>query len=360
MMGFTYNGTHSSTFGLYYAPDESDLWFNDPEYDVYDMDVSWRHGGYYFDSKVKNRTFTLKCYFEEIDVATRQRIKEWVKRDTSGELIFDDMPFVYWHVHPGKAPIGKWYLDTAESHSGTVTLSFIAYEPFGYLMRKSNGDSDHDNASDYCNMINTSDMPAAPTTSSTAFDIYNPGTEDCGLSIEISGTASNPIRFYNETNDTYCSFGSLPTNNLHVRIDGDTGYVSVGSNNENGYAYHDKGVVRLSPNRGYSAMSYTYGGINGTLYVIIPDDVIVDDTMVGAKITISGVSETTFTVVNVNKLANKLNCSREGSGTPPNEGTCKMIQTNHIVIEEKSSTTWTTPSTLSLNSISVDYNPRAL
>lgn len=363
MTGFTYNGIHSSVFGLYYIPNADDKWFSDPEYDVYDIDVSWKHGGYYFDSKVKNRVFTIKCYFEEIDLATRQRIKQWVKRGTSGLLIFDDMPFVYWKVRPGKVPVGNWYLDTGESHSGTVTITFNAYEPFGYLTRKANGHYEaDDNAEAYCHLISVDDMPPEPTTSDTAFDIYNPGTEECGLSIDISGTTSNPIRFYNEANGTYCSFCSLPSSGLHVQINGDTGmviaYEDGSSEYENGYGYHDKGIVKLEANYGYSDMPFTYGGVNGTTYTLIPDNTTVDRRMTGATITIDGVADTTFTVVNVNVSVNRLYCSRTGSGTPPEHGFFSMVQKNHIVIQEKINSAWTTPSTLSLSSIETDYYPR--
>ena len=363
MTGFSYNGIHSSMFGLYYIPNADDKWFGDPEYDVYDIDISWKHGGYYFDSKVKNRTFSIKCYFEEIDIATRQRIKQWVGRGTNGRLVFDDMPFVYWNVRPGKIPVGNWYLDTGESHSGTVTITFTAYEPFGYLTRKSNGHYEiDDGANAYCNLISIDDMPADPTTSSTAFDIYNPGTEECGLTIDLAGTTSNPIRFFNELNGTFCVFESLPSNSLHVRIDGDTGfvatYMSGSTTYENGFAYHDKGVVRLSPNMGYSNMAFTYGGLNGNTYTIIPDDIQIDTKLIGANITIDGVSDTTFTVVGGNINENKLFCRKVGSGVPPQTGTCLLIQNNHILIQEKVGNTWTTPSTLSLSSIETEYNPR--
>ena len=163
MNGFTYNGVHCEDLGLYYIPTKEDLWFSDPEYEVYDENIGWAHGGVYFDSKAKVRIFTLKCFFEEIDVARRQAIKEWVRRDSYGTLIFDDMPFVYWNVRPGKIPAGNWYLDNGETHSGTVTLVFNAYNPFGYLTRKYNSQTQHstDGSTDYCNLIDVDDMPAA-------------------------------------------------------------------------------------------------------------------------------------------------------------------------------------------------------
>ena len=315
MFGFTYNGVHSSEFGLYYTQSAEDKWFVDPEYEVYSEEIGWKNGGYYYGSSVKIRKFTIQCYFEEIDIATRQRIKQWVKYGTYGTLIFDDKPFVYWNVRPGKVPVGKWYLDSNESHSGTVTITFVAYEPFGYLTRKSNSANlPDDGAEDYCNIINSDEMPEAPSTSKNAFDIYNPGTEDCGLSIEISGTTSNPIRFINNQNSTFCEFSSLPSGNLHVRIDGDTGYVSTliggASSGENGYAYHEKGVVKLSPNVGFSNIQFVYNGLNGTTYTFTLNGVNVGNDYVGGIITISGLDNTSFTVMGINRSNNRIYCSR--------------------------------------------------
>lgn len=362
MTGFSFNGVHSSTFGLYYIPNADDMWFVDPEYDVHDIDISWRNGGYYFDSKVKNRTFTIKCFFEEIDLATRQRIKQWVKRGTRGILVFDDMPFVYWNVVPGKIPVGNWYIDTGETHSGTVTFTFTAYEPFGYLTRKSNGNHDYnDNSEAYCRLINSTDMPAAPTTASTSFEIYNPGTEECGLSIDVAGTTSNPIRFYNVANGTYCEFMTLPSGK-HIHIDGDTGYVYTYTSGTtaytNGFGYHGRGVVSVLPNEGFSGIQFTYGGVNGTTYTIIPVGISVSNDMVGGKLKIDNLANTEFTVIGISRSSNKLYCSRTGSGTPPASGTCSLTRTNQIQIQEKVNNAWREPTTLTLSAIEVDYNPR--
>ena len=124
LSGFTYNGVHSEEFGLYYLPTEEDRWFLDPEYEVYSTDIEWKHGGVYYDSKATIRTFTLNCFFENIDVAKRQAIKAWLKRGTIGMLTFDDMPFVYWIVRPGKIPVGKNLLEglPADPFAAVVSL----------------------------------------------------------------------------------------------------------------------------------------------------------------------------------------------------------------------------------------------
>lgn len=363
MIGFTYNGIHCSEFGLYYIPTREDQWFSDPEYEVYDADVDWRHGGFYYDSKAKVRKFVIKCYFEEIDVATRQAIKNWVRRDSSGTLIFDDMPFVYWNVRPGKIPVGNWCLDNNDTHSGTVDFTFNAYEPFGYLLRKSNADGVHDNFGDYCNLIDQSEMPPEPTTSSTSFDVYNPGTEDCGLSIEMIGTTTHPFRFYNNTNKTQCVFEALPPGGLCLLINGETGYVSkyvYGTDNiTNAFEYHDKGVIKLSPNFGRSGLNYRYFGKNGSLYGFTLDGYIATNRLLGATVKISGLNNT-FIVEAVSLPLNRIYCSTTGSPVIPTEGTCSLKTVNSISIQEKVNNSWVVPTTLSFSHIGIDYNPRAL
>ena len=251
MSGFTYNGVHSESMAVGYAPDASARWFDDADFDVYSTRVAWRHGGYRYGAKAKIRTFTLQCWFEEITIAQREAIRRWLHRDTKGQLIFDDKPFVYWNVSPSKIVPGQLYLDLGK-YSGTFTVTFEAYDPFGYLTRKSNAGTENDGAEDYCWISPTSQMPPAPTTSSRSFTVYNPGTEDCGLTLKLAGSASNPIEFLNTTNKTRCIIRAFPTNGLILDINGDTGkvktYVSTSPNMyDNGYAYHDRGHIRLDP-----------------------------------------------------------------------------------------------------------------
>lgn len=75
--GFTYNNVHCETMKCYYVPNAEDRWFNDGEFNVYDTDVAWKHGGYYYGNRLKNRTFSVKCYFEEITIAEREDIRQW-------------------------------------------------------------------------------------------------------------------------------------------------------------------------------------------------------------------------------------------------------------------------------------------
>ena len=188
MSGFTYNGIHSSTFGVEYIPDAAARWWDGPDFEIYKKKVSWKNGGYVFGSAANIRTIKLNCYFEEISIATREKIRKWLGRTTKGKLILDDMPFVYYIVAPDSVVKGNIYNDNNGTYSGTFSVSFVAEDPFGYLMRKSNNGTEDDNAEDYCNLIDASKMPAAPTTLSRVFDVYNPGTESCGMRIKIACT----------------------------------------------------------------------------------------------------------------------------------------------------------------------------
>ena len=366
MTGFTYNGIHCEQFNVYYIPDASTNWFPESEYEVYDEDVSWKNGGYFYGVAARTRTFTLKCYYEEISIKTREQIRHWLGRTTYGQLIFDDMPFVYWNVRPTRLVTGARYIDTNDTYSGTFTITFTAYEPFGYLTRKfDTAGTTPDGAADYCFLIPESEMPAAPTTSSRSFLVYNPGTEPCGLSITIEASATNPIMFLNTNNSTSCIFSGFPSSGTLIQINGDTGYVqtfaSGATTGNNGYAYHDKGIVRLDPNFSYRNVSFISHGQNGTTATIEIPDIIATDEMLGGTITFTGLSGITASVIYVNTAYNQLTCTLSGSGTVPSSGTCTLNKNNAIqILEKNSSGNWVTPTTLSITSIEIDYHPRIL
>ena len=64
--GFWYNGVHSSVYHVEYIPDASDRWFEGTDWETYQKEISWRNGGYYYGNAAKVKTFTLKCYYEEM------------------------------------------------------------------------------------------------------------------------------------------------------------------------------------------------------------------------------------------------------------------------------------------------------
>lgn len=362
MEGFTFNGIHCSEYGVFYIPDAADRWRQNADFESYTKDVSWKNGGYYYGSAEKIRTMELKCYYEEISIATREKIRKWLMHGTRGKLVFDNMPFVYYNAIPDNVVPGNLYLDNNGTYSGTFNVKFVFENPFGIMTRKSNTGSEDDNAEEYCGIIASSMMPSAPSVSATAFDVYNPGTQPCGLSIMVSGSASNPIRFFNPRNKTQCVISSLPENDLILDINGETGYVKtyiaqMENNSENGYAFHDYGVVRLEPDTTDFGIAFT-ASQNGNVYDVQTNDIILNDSYIGAYVRLHGSTAVSAKVISVSPNTGTMQCSPVGSATLPASGSMDISTVNNIVIEEKTSGGgWETPTSLSMTSIAVDYTP---
>lgn len=369
MSGFSFNGIHSSAFGVSWIPTADDLWFPDGDFENHETEVNWYNGGYFFGSFSKIRKLTLKCYFENITIAQREGIRKWLKRGTTGRLVLDDYPFVYFVVYPGEYVQGKWYRDRncagEERFSGTFNITFKAASPYGYLTRKyNNSDDDEDGAGEYCGLIPKDKMPEDPTTNSNFFYIYNPGTEDCGLTIELAGTCNNPIRFFNGANSTYCILTELPTQNLRLVIDGETGYARVRygdtSMYDNGFAYHDRGYIKLKPDIGKCNISYKIANkIDSKSYALeligLPVDVDMKDTK-------TYIGKATGVVTAINGSTNQIYIQLDAAATLADEGTIDIISPgNYIAIHEQNANgSWELPSTLKLTYLKVDYQPRCL
>ena len=248
MDGFTYNGVHCSELGVGFIPGPSDRWEPSPDFDVQDREVDSRDGGSYYSTRVKKRVFTLPCYYENITIATREKIRRWLDRKSSGNLMFDSRPFEFYVVHPTKVVYGQQYTDhncaNELLYSGTMTVVFTAYQPFGYMTVKQLNNGDISGVENYCQILTPHWMPPAPTTSSRNFLMYNCGTETCDTEIRIAGTASEGLTIANALNGTKCVIKSLPASGV-LTINSFTGTVDV--NGTLNYEYHDDGFLRLDP-----------------------------------------------------------------------------------------------------------------
>ena len=54
--------------GVTYIPDASAQWFASPDIEIAKDDVAWRDGSYYYYTRRKARTFSLNCYFENVNM----------------------------------------------------------------------------------------------------------------------------------------------------------------------------------------------------------------------------------------------------------------------------------------------------
>lgn len=253
MDGFRYNGIHSDFFSCYYIPDESTLFDDKVDFEVYDDEPGWKSGGLYYGTRVKPREFVLSCFFEDITREQKEKMMQWLDRKTSGDLIFDARPFVRYKVRPTKKVNGKIYTQNyahlaGDRYSGTFDVTFTAYDPYGYLLYSSYDGMDHDGAAQYCGMIDKSMMPSSPAAPSTYFNVYNPGTERCGCVIRIGGSGTD-ITIANDANQHKCKLMELPSGNKYLEIDSVNGTVMEvdPSTNKKTMAFHysNDGYVML-------------------------------------------------------------------------------------------------------------------
>lgn len=97
--GFSFNGVHCSKLGCTYVP-SADEKISLPNVSATTSEIAQMDGGYYYGSKYKTRTFSLKCFFEDLTMERIHAITRWLSKDSLGKLVFDERPTVYYRVRP--------------------------------------------------------------------------------------------------------------------------------------------------------------------------------------------------------------------------------------------------------------------
>ena len=136
-----------------------------------------------------------------------------------------------------------------EVYSGTFTVTFSAYFPYGILSVKDfTGFVDDQGIGQYCGILRRNMMPVAPTVSSTNFLLYNCGTQTCGTVLRVGGTANAGLTITNHTNGTSCTLASLPSTG-YLEVDSRYGSIKWVHGNAEDFAfnYHVKGFITLTP-----------------------------------------------------------------------------------------------------------------
>lgn len=161
---------------------------------------------------------------------------------------------MYYEVRPAKNPTGKLYPtstmlgNTGDLWSGTLSIFFKAYKPFGCMTYTSYEEYDLDGAGKHCGILPSAEMPSAVEASVGNYLIYNPGTETCDTVIRIAGSAPNGITITNATTNDKCILHQLPTGSDYLEIDSDAGSIQQLPSYPDDYAfeYHDDGYIRLA------------------------------------------------------------------------------------------------------------------
>lgn len=73
MIGFTFDGRHSSEFGCYHVPPAASRGSDMEDYSIVSQEIDGRDGGYYVGHQVGVREIQLECYVEEVNALTRER-----------------------------------------------------------------------------------------------------------------------------------------------------------------------------------------------------------------------------------------------------------------------------------------------
>lgn len=281
--GFRYNGVHIEDMHCQYVPDADVRGDVMGAYTVHDEDMDGRNGGVWFATTVKPRVFNLACVYEEITLAQREEILNWLDRRTSGELIFDDRPYAVYTVRPTERvrfeDYSGTYIDGVEKHSGVFTIQFTAYCPFAKLVANSipmqmPDDEEQANAINRMKedimLLPSEQMPSSPSLSTRSFLLYNCGTENAHTVIKLAGTiGENGMLIMNTTTGQRCKVGPITaaeTTDLNKRlaISSEMGKVEmIGSvSTELAFEYHDYGYITLAPSTAYTrdiTMTYSSG-----------------------------------------------------------------------------------------------------
>lgn len=148
-----------------------------------------------------------------------------------------------------------------ELHSGTFTIELTAYDPFARVIPTyiPTDGTESDIApivlatvSNELMVLQQAEMPAAPTTASTEFLMYNCGNQYAHTVIQLAGEGD--VTLTNLTTGQVCEIKGLTnaattTQNKWIELDSATGrcVLTDGTTPVLDYSYHDYGYIVISP-----------------------------------------------------------------------------------------------------------------
>lgn len=180
-----------------------------------------------------------------------------MRRDTQGELIFDDRPYaIYDVVTSSKIEIALYDFEDADGnrrYSGTFEARFTAYEPFARMAELSYETNCCDAALNETGILPKTMMPDAPALQTRAFILYNPGTERAHTIIRMAGDVGDGLLIRNLTTGQKCKIVNLKGSSLLegacLELDSQMGQTRIVLNGESklAFSFHDEGYISLAP-----------------------------------------------------------------------------------------------------------------
>ena len=137
-VGFTFNGLHSSQFGIL-SVTSGNRYAQDllPSSQDVSANIEGGDGSYYFGSNLKERTFSLNLAFDSVTELEFREMGAWLHNNNNiGILIFDEKPYIKYYAKL-KGAVPMKYLTFEENnvkrvYKGEATISFTSYDVYGY------------------------------------------------------------------------------------------------------------------------------------------------------------------------------------------------------------------------------------
>lgn len=191
-IGFTFGGVHSSTLGIIRTSDGSrynmDLL---PTLQDKTVQVPGRDGTYYFGSYYTQKTFNIQIAFDSLTEAQLQDLKKKFSSKVLQKLIFDEQPDVFYWVKSTGTPNLKFICFGGKDglngmseriYKGEGTLSFVAYDPYGYNTKITNVQKKYQGTTENSKQFNFSGLSTQIET-------------DWKLFIEVKGSVKSEGKF---------------------------------------------------------------------------------------------------------------------------------------------------------------------
>lgn len=199
--GFTFAGKHTSQFGLY-SVSNGDRYsrYLSPTIKNQTAENTGGTGTYFFGSQHIQQTFNFNLAFDSVTELELREIKQWLNSDIS-PLILDETPYIQYYVKLSAAPqISFLPFDIEDSellqnnqlirvYKGELNLTFVAYDPYGYSVKKWLSDYDDDNKEEWAaasGLIDNSNKKF-DTPYNGQINIYNAGNLPTDFIISFQG-----------------------------------------------------------------------------------------------------------------------------------------------------------------------------
>lgn len=278
--GFSYCGINLGSLGFYYVPERSKLHVWNEEFRNIEKSNGSRDGAQWHGNVAEAKTFDLFCYFEDVTPGTLEFVLSLFDRNTVGDLVFDERPWVSYSVRPYASYELEKYADNGNSKMyGTITFRLRSYVTGGVCPVMTIDDIDalpsvetggasvaKANARELTGIPESvSVLPggieasvAVPITSNKTGGYINGGDAVAHTKIKIAGnTGTGGTYIYNQLTKQRVHIVGLTeeiTSNVSrwLEIDSYTGmcYLTDGSNKWNGFQYHGEGFLQLAPSGG--------------------------------------------------------------------------------------------------------------